>query len=121
MLTIPAALVLTTIFGLSMRHMYSSRANIYLPTHRPISRQPARPWCSRLISIRVRGLQDTPVIHTDSHQIRRSLHDLRSRRLRLVSLLYSAGVRGHNCVYNLSNTNKKFKIPRIYLRHLPPP
>jgi len=69
-------------------HSLVCRANMHLPTHRPIRRQSAHPWCSRLISIRVRGLQETPALHTDCHQqLRRSLHDLRSRRLRLISLL----------------------------------
>jgi len=94
-LTMRAALVLTTIFGLSTPHIHSGCANIYLPARRPIRRQPARPWCSRLISIRVRGLQETLALHTDCHhQLWRSLHDLRSRRLRLVSLLYLSGVWG---------------------------
>jgi hypothetical protein len=56
LLTTRAALILTTIFGLSTRYLHISLANLYSCAPRPILCQPSRPWCSRFISIWVRGL-----------------------------------------------------------------
>ena len=56
LLTTRAALILTTIFGLSTRNSHAPLANLYSCAHRPLLHQPPRSRCSRVISIRVRGL-----------------------------------------------------------------
>ena len=50
------ALILTTIFGLSMRNTPSLESNAPLTLFRPVTRQPASPWVPGFIGIRVRGL-----------------------------------------------------------------
>jgi len=86
LLTTRAALILTTIFGLSTRHSHAPLAN---PTHAHTDRS--------FINLPVLGVpaslafgyvaSETQLQHapTDCKQLRRRLHDLRSRRIRLVS------------------------------------
>jgi hypothetical protein len=108
-------------FRLTPSHTYS---------HRPIARQSANSRGSGFTRIRVRGLQHGDTLFPTNHaQLWRRLHDLRSRRIRLVFLFYPSGA-GNGpfvcTVYGIPiKSSRRSNLPASYTSipriTLPPP